>query len=99
MSDPAADRTRTITVQALARVEGEGALTIRLREGRVEEVALRIYEPPRFYEAFLRGRAATEVADITSRICGICPVSVSVSISVPAAACSKLSPRSQRIRT
>jgi len=70
---------RTISVQALARVEGEGALTIRMRDGRVEDVALRIYEPPRFYEAFLRGRAATEVPDITARICGICPVAYQMS--------------------
>jgi len=71
--------TRTITVQALARVEGEGALTIRFRDGQVEGVELRIYEPPRFYEAFLRGRAAAEVPDITARICGICPVAYQMS--------------------
>jgi coenzyme F420-reducing hydrogenase alpha subunit len=74
--EPAA---RTITVQALARVEGEGGLTIRMRDGQVEDVALRIYEPPRFYEAFLRGRAAAEVPDITARICGICPVAYQMS--------------------
>lgn len=72
--DASSGTTRTITVQALARVEGEGKLTIRLRDGQVDGVELRIYEPPRFYEAFLRGRAASEVPDITARICGICPV-------------------------
>lgn len=71
--------TKTITVQALARVEGEGGLTIRLRDGKVAGVELRIYEPPRFYEAFLRGRAATETPDITARICGICPVAYQMS--------------------
>ena len=40
---------------------------------------LRIYEPPRFYEAFLRGRSAVEVPDITARICGICPVAYQMS--------------------
>jgi coenzyme F420-reducing hydrogenase alpha subunit len=70
---------RTIAVQALARVEGEGGLTIRLRDGQVEEVQLRIYEPPRFYEAFLRGRSALETPDITARICGICPVAYQMS--------------------
>jgi coenzyme F420-reducing hydrogenase alpha subunit len=66
--------TRTIRVAALARVEGEGALHIEMRDGQVGEVRLDIYEPPRFYEAFLRGRDFKEVPDITARICGICPV-------------------------
>jgi sulfhydrogenase subunit alpha len=71
--------TRTIRVKALARVEGEGGLTIRLRDGKPESVELRIFEPPRFYEAFLRGRSAAEVPDITARICGICPVAYQMS--------------------
>ncbi len=79
MTESTDKTTRTITVQALARVEGEGALTIRFRDGQVEGVELRIYEPPRFYEAFLRGRAAAEVPDITARICGICPVAYQMS--------------------
>ena len=65
---------RTIRVEAISRVEGEGALHIRLRGGQVEQVQLRIYEPPRFFEALLRGRPLEEVPDITARICGICPV-------------------------
>jgi sulfhydrogenase subunit alpha len=69
-----AKRSRNITVEALARVEGEGGLTVRLSSGRVSDVKLRIFEPPRFFEAFLRGRDFREVPDITARICGICPV-------------------------
>ena len=65
---------RKILSGALARVEGEGAMHVSLRDGRVEDVRLRIYEPPRFFEAFLRGRHFTEVPYITARICGICPV-------------------------
>ena len=72
-------RTRTIKVEALARVEGEGAMSVRIREGRVEQVALRIYEPPRFFEGLLRGRGHTEPPDITARICGICPVAYQMS--------------------
>lgn len=76
---PPGPRERTIRVDAMARVEGEGALAIRLRDGRVDDVQLRIFEAPRFFEALLRGRAVGEVPDITARICGICPVAYQMS--------------------
>ena len=66
--------SRKITVNALTRVEGEGALHVTVRDEQIETVRLSIYEPPRFFEAFLRGRKIDEVPDITARICGICPV-------------------------
>ena len=47
---------RRIQVEALARVEGEGAMSVVVEDGRVADVQLQIYEPPRFFEAFLRGR-------------------------------------------
>jgi sulfhydrogenase subunit alpha len=68
-----------IEVPALARVEGEGALYIRLKNGSVSEIELNIFEPPRFFEGFLQGRFFQEVPDITSRICGICPVAYQMS--------------------
>jgi coenzyme F420-reducing hydrogenase alpha subunit len=70
---------RRIEVGALARVEGEGALHIVLEEGRVAELRLEIYEPPRFFEAFCRGRPAAELPDLVARICGICPVAYQMS--------------------
>jgi coenzyme F420-reducing hydrogenase alpha subunit len=70
---------RTLAVGALTRVEGEGALRVNLRDGLVDCVELNIYEPPRFFEAFLRGRAHTEAPDLTARVCGICPVAYQVS--------------------
>lgn len=66
-------QTRTIKIDDLARVEGEGSLTITLEGGRATEVRLGIFEPPRFFEGLLRGRSYLEAPDITSRICGICP--------------------------
>jgi coenzyme F420-reducing hydrogenase alpha subunit len=72
-------RTRVLRTDYLARVEGEGAMYVRLEGREVAEVKLRIYEPPRFFEAFLRGRAFTEAPDITARICGICPVAYQTS--------------------
>ena len=78
--EPAASPgTRTIQVDYLARVEGEGSLFIRLDGERASEVRLGIFEPPRFFEALLRGRAFGEAPDITSRICGICPVAYMMS--------------------
>lgn len=70
---------RRLEVEALARVEGEGAMLVDIEDGEVRDVQLRIYEPPRFFEAFLVGRAYTEPADITARICGICPVAYQMS--------------------
>lgn len=72
-------RTRTIKVDYLARVEGEGALDVRIEAGEVAEVKLRIFEPPRYFEGLLRGRKFTEAPDITARICGICPVAYQMS--------------------
>ncbi len=73
-----------IHIPALARVEGEGALTIRLKDGAINEILLNIYEPPRFFEGFLLGKYFQDLPDITARICGICPVAYQMS-SVQAA--------------
>lgn len=71
--------TRSIRIEALTRVEGEGGLFLRLRGAEVEAVELNIYEPPRLFEALLRGRALEDAPDITARICGICPVAYQMS--------------------
>ncbi|KOV53565.1 dehydrogenase [Streptomyces sp. AS58] len=72
-------RTRVLRLDALARVEGEASLHLRVEGDTVAETRLRIYEPPRFFEAFLTGRGHTEPPDITARICGICPVAYQMS--------------------
>ncbi len=66
--------TKIIKVDYLARVEGEGAFQIKVRDQKVVDSKLIIFEPPRFFEAFLRGRDFREACDITARICGICPI-------------------------
>jgi sulfhydrogenase subunit alpha len=78
MSDTAA-KSRTIRVDYLARVEGEGALLVKMKGDQVTDVKLKIFEPPRLFEAFLRGRHFSEIPDITSRICGICPIAYQMS--------------------
>jgi len=72
-------KTKTIKVDYLARVEGEGALDLHIEDGEVRTANLRIFEPPRFFEAFLRGRDHAELPDIVARICGICPIAYQMS--------------------
>lgn len=74
-----AAETRTIRVEQLARVEGEGSLTLTLDGAKVTDAKLVIFEPPRLFEAMLQGRACTEAPDLTARICGICPVAYQMS--------------------
>lgn len=78
MTEP---REITINVPVLTRVEGEGALELEIRNGRIQHLQLRIFEPPRLFEKFLEGRSYTEVPDIVARICGICPVAYQMSAS------------------
>jgi sulfhydrogenase subunit alpha len=70
---------RTIKVDYIARVEGESSLELHVRNGMVDAVRLSIFEPPRFFEALLRGRGFGEVLDIVARICGICPIAYQMS--------------------
>ena len=71
--------TKRIRVDYLTRVEGEGALDLQISDGRVTSAQLNIFEPPRFFEAFLRGRGYAETPDIVARICGICPIAYQMS--------------------
>jgi len=65
---------RTIVYDYISRVEGEGSLEVKISEGKAVDAKLEIFEAPRFFEAFLRGRKALELPELTSRICGICPI-------------------------
>lgn len=70
---------KTIKVENLARVEGEGSLYVKIKGNEITDLNFTIFEPPRFFEAFLRGRKFSEVPDITARICGICPIAYQMS--------------------
>lgn len=70
---------KSIKVDYLARVEGEGSIYVKVKDSEVVDVKFKVFEPPRFFEAFLRGRKYSEVPDITARICGICPVAYQTS--------------------
>ncbi len=64
-----------VNIDYIARVEGEGSVKYEIRSGKLTSLKLNIWEPPRFFEGFLKGRKFDEAPDITARICGICPVS------------------------
>jgi len=91
---------KNIEVPALARVEGEGGLYIGLENGKAVEIRLDIYEPPRFFEGFLKDRFLQEVPDITARICGICPVAYQMSsaYALENALGVKISPQARALR-
>ena len=72
-------KNKTIKVDYLARVEGEGGLFIKIKNDKIVESRFDIFEPPRFFEGFLKKRKFTEAPDITARICGICPVAYQMS--------------------
>ncbi|MCL5962358.1 MAG: Ni/Fe hydrogenase subunit alpha [Chloroflexi bacterium] len=70
---------KRIEVEALSRVEGEGGVSIAVRDGEITDLRLRVFEPPRLFEGFLLGRTYDELPDMVARICGICPVAYQMS--------------------
>ncbi len=67
-----ATRTVDVRVDYVSRVEGHGNIVVMARNGEVDDVRFEVTEPPRFFEAMLRGRPFDQAPLITSRICGIC---------------------------
>jgi len=63
----------------LTRVEGEGSISLFYENGTLKDVKLNIFEPPRFIEGILKGKEYYRIIDVTSRICGICPVAYQIS--------------------
>ena len=65
---------KTITIDPITRLEGHGKISIFLdNKGDVENAYLQIPEL-RGFERFSQGRRAEDMPQITSRICGVCPV-------------------------
>jgi NAD-reducing hydrogenase large subunit len=68
-------KTRRIVIDPVTRIEGHAKITVNLDEsGEVTEGRFHVAEF-RGFEKFCEGRPFTEMAGITSRVCGICPVS------------------------
>ncbi len=86
------NKTTTIHVPILARVEGEGALDVRIVNHQIQSLQLKIYEPPRLFEKFLEGRCYSDVLDMVARICGICPVAYQMSAAHAIEQCFGMQP-------
>jgi coenzyme F420-reducing hydrogenase alpha subunit len=68
------NKTFTIDIHHVTRVEGHGNIKVSTKEGKVQEVKLVITEANRFFERFVKGMLPHEVPWVVSRICGICCV-------------------------
>lgn len=81
-----------INVPILARVEGEGALELEIRNNQIKTLKLKIFEPPRLFEKFLEGRSYSDVLDFVARICGICPIAYQMSATQAIEHCFGMEP-------
>ena len=94
-------QTTHISVHHLTRVEGHGNIVADIANGKVEQIQWQVPEAPRFFEAMVRGRHYTEVARITSRICGICSIGHTLaSVKASEAALGiAVTPQTRKLRT
>jgi len=66
---------RRITIEPVTRIEGHAKIVLELDEaGCVSDAKFHVVEF-RGFEKFVEGRHFSEMPTVTSRICGICPVS------------------------
>jgi coenzyme F420-reducing hydrogenase alpha subunit len=63
-----------IKIDHIAKIEGHAGFIADIANGKVQKVRIDIQEGARLLEGILRSRSIYEVSQITSRICGICPV-------------------------
>jgi sulfhydrogenase subunit alpha len=64
-----------LVIAPLARVEGHGCITMKLKDNEVRSVRVDIYEGPRLIETLVKGKTPQENLNIVCRICAICSIS------------------------
>lgn len=65
---------KKVEICYVARVEGQGAINVEVTSAGKARAQFAVFEPIRFFEAFLVGRKYHEIHELASRICGICPI-------------------------
>jgi len=63
-----------ISINKLSKIEGHADLDIKIRDGKVEDVDLRVMENKRFYTQAVKGKDYNAVPQLVSRICGTCSI-------------------------
>ncbi|MFH1200461.1 MAG: nickel-dependent hydrogenase large subunit, partial [Candidatus Micrarchaeota archaeon] len=63
-----------ITIEGISKIEGHADLEVKVRDGAVEDLKLKIMENKRFYTQAVRGKTFSETPAMVSRICGTCSV-------------------------
>jgi len=63
-----------INIEHISKTEGHADLEIRVRDGKVEDVKLKINENKRFYTQAIRNKVFNSVPQLVSRICGTCSI-------------------------
>src|SRR3989344_746548 len=70
--------TRTIKLEHITKIEGNAKLNVKVERGMVKKVKLDVYESARFFESLVLCRRYDQVSPLTSRICGVCSPSHSL---------------------
>ena len=63
---------KSIVMNRVCRVEGHGGIVVDIKDGKVADVKMNIFEGPRFLESLVVGKTYDQVAPILMRICAIC---------------------------
>ncbi|VVB98497.1 Sulfhydrogenase 1 subunit alpha [uncultured archaeon] len=63
-----------IFIENLSKIEGHTDLDVKVRDGKVQDVKLRISENKRFYTQAVRGKNCLSIHQLVSRICGTCSI-------------------------
>ena len=63
-----------IEISKLSKIEGHADLDIKIRNGEVEDVNLKVMENVRFFNQAVKGQPYNSVPQLVSRICGTCSI-------------------------
>ena len=63
-----------VEISKLSKIEGHADLDIKIRDGKLEEVNLKVMENLRFFNQAVKGQSYAAVPQLVSRICGTCSI-------------------------